>query len=141
MEKEKALAIANDRNFDLVEVSPNTNPPVCKLLNYGRYKYQQIKKEQKQRLKTKQKEMKKIRLSARIDKHDLAVKLRQAEKFLTKGHKVKIILMLKGREMAYSERGFEVINDFVQELTSHYQNKEGPNRERNIIQMILDPNK
>lgn len=139
MDKEKALQVAEERNLDLVEVSPNANPPVCRLMDYGRYKYQQIKKEHKQKTKTKQKEMKNIRLSVRIETHDLTVKLKQAEKFLTKGHKVKVVLILKGREVTYTERGFEVINDFVNNLASYYQDKEGPIKEKNIIQIILDP--
>ena len=95
--REKALEIARERNYDLVEVSANNDNPVCRLMDYGKYKYQQFKKEQKQKKNTRQKEIKNIRLSARIEDHDFAVKLKQSEKFLNKGHKIKIILMLKCR--------------------------------------------
>jgi translation initiation factor IF-3 len=136
---ERALGIAQERDYDLVEVSPNTDPPVAKLIDYGKYKYQQLKKEQKQKKITKQKEIKIIRLSARIDKHDLTVKLKKAEEFLTKRHKVKVILMLKGREMDHSEMGFNVIDNFTKSLEKVYKNKEGPKRERNVIEIYLFP--
>lgn len=108
-------------------------------MDYGKYKYQQIKKEQKQKKQSKQKELKNIRLSARIEDHDFNIKVKKAEKFLTKGHKVKVILILKGREAAYMDRGFELINEFANSLEKVYKDKEKPTREKNTIQIILTP--
>lgn len=139
IDREKALEIARERNYDLVEVSANNDNPVCRLMDYGKYKYQQFKKEQKQKKNTRQKEIKNIRLSARIEDHDFAVKLKQSEKFLNKGHKIKIILMLKGREITHSERGLNMIENFMNSLTDFFKDKEGPTQERNIIQVILIP--
>jgi translation initiation factor IF-3 len=110
-------------------------------LDYAKHKYQQTKKEQKQKSKTKQKETKSIRLSARIGDHDLAVKLRQAEKFLTKGHRIKVILILKGREKFHSEQGSAVINNFIKSLVSKSRIEKSPFRERNLIWAILTPHK
>jgi len=136
---EEALKIAEEHDLDLVEVSPQSSPPICKLMDYEKYRYQQLKKEQEQKKKSKQREIKSIRLSLRIEDHDLAVKLRQAEKFLKKGHKVKVFLILKGREMAYAEKGLAIINNFTSSLQPLIKNQEGPKKERNIIQIILNP--
>lgn len=135
----QALEIAKERQLDLVEVSSKSNPPVCKLMNYGKYRYQQIKKEKEQKKLNKQKEIKTIRLSLRIEKHDLEVKIRKAKKFLEKKHKVKIVLILKGREITHKESAFEIINQFTESINDLWKEKEGPKLERNIIQLILIP--
>lgn len=112
----EAKNIAQERGYDLVEVNPKADPPVCKLLDYGAYMYQLEKQERKAKAKQKKSEVKGIRLSFKIGKHDREVKLKNTQKFLDQGHKVKIEMLLRGREMAHKEMGLEMINNFVKEL-------------------------
>lgn len=108
-------------------------------MNYGKYRYQQIKKEKEQRKLNKQKDIKTIRLSLRIEQHDLEVKIRKAQKFLEKKHSVKIVLILKGREITHRDNALKIINQFAEAIKDWWQEKEGPKQERNIIQLILTP--
>jgi len=119
----KAIAMAKENGFDLVEVNPKANPPVCKIMNYGQFRYEQEKKAHKQKIQQKKVETKGIRLSVRISKHDLDVRIDQAEKFIQKGNKLKIELILKGRERAHPEKAREIIQDFIAILSA----KEGMN--------------
>jgi translation initiation factor IF-3 len=112
----RALAMAREVELDLVEVDPSGKPPVAKIMDYGQFKYEREKKAQKQRAQQKKVETKAIRLSIRISKHDFILRLEQAKKFLTKGHKLKIEIVLKGREKQHPEKAREVINDFIEEL-------------------------
>jgi len=114
-----ALALAQERGLDLVEVSPQAKPPVAKLVNYDKLRYHQKKLEQQQKKKIKRIEVKNIRLSVRIAEHDMQVKARQAEKFLAEGHKVKIDLMMRGREQAFAELGFKSIQKFLTFIPNH----------------------
>ncbi|MFA4834266.1 MAG: translation initiation factor IF-3 [Patescibacteria group bacterium] len=113
---EKALAMAAEIGLDLVEVNPKLNPPVVKIINLGQLKYELEKKEHKQKVMQKKVDTKGIRLSARISEHDFNFRLNQAKKFLTSGDKLKIDLVLKGREKQHPEKAREVIMDFVQKL-------------------------
>ncbi|MGB9609251.1 MAG: translation initiation factor IF-3 [Minisyncoccia bacterium] len=135
----KALEVASDRQLDLVEVSSQSNPPVCKLMDYGKYRYQQIKKEKEQKKRNKQKETKTIRLSLRIEQHDLNVKIKKAQNFLEKKHPVKVVLILKGREITHQDNALKIINQFAETIKNLWQAKEGPKQERNIIQLFLIP--
>ncbi|MCZ2846352.1 MAG: translation initiation factor IF-3 [Candidatus Bathyarchaeota archaeon] len=112
----EALKMAEERGFDLVEVNPKARPSVCKLLDYGSYQYQQEKQERKARARQKKTEVKGIRLSFRIGKHDLEIRRKNAEKFLSQGHKVKIEILLRGREIAHKDMALEMINNFVKDL-------------------------
>lgn len=112
----EAKNMAQERGYDLVEVNPKANPPVCKLLDYGAYMYQLDKQERKAKAKQKKTEVKGIRLSFKIGQHDRAVRLKNAQKFLGQGHKVRIEMLLRGREMAHKDIGLEIINNFVKEL-------------------------
>lgn len=109
----KALALARERGFDLVEVNPTQQPPVTKFLNYGQFKYEKDKEMKKQKLAVKQVAVKGVRLSVRIGKHDLEMRQNQALKFLNDGNKVKIDIILKGREKQHSNLAFEMIRDFI----------------------------
>jgi translation initiation factor IF-3 len=109
----EALSRAEDVGLDLVEVNPKTDPPVAKILDMGRWKYEMEKKAHKQKLQQKKVETKGIRLSVRISRHDFDVRVNQAIKFLNQGHKLKAELTLKGREKQHPEKAREVINDFV----------------------------
>jgi translation initiation factor IF-3 len=114
----KALAMAREAGLDLVEVNPAANPPVAKIMDYGQFKYEKEKKAHKQKMQQKKVDTKGIRLSVRISRHDLDMRLEQAEKFLNKGHKLKVELILKGREKAHPERAREVMRDFFKELSA-----------------------
>lgn len=104
---------AKESNLDLVEISPNTNPPVAKIMDFGRYKYEQDKKDRDNRLKSKNLEAKEIRLSAKIGEHDLEVKAKRAKEFIEKGHKIIVSLRLHGRENIFVDRAIDVIKDFA----------------------------
>jgi translation initiation factor IF-3 len=110
------LSLARERELDLVEISPSADPPVCKIVDWGKYNYQRTKQLQKNRKQAKTLEMKQIRLGLKIGVHDLTIKTRQAAKFLEAGHKVKVTLMYRGREQAHREIGFnlaqKIIDDF-----------------------------
>ncbi|MCK5061286.1 translation initiation factor IF-3 [Candidatus Parcubacteria bacterium] len=112
----EALRRAREAGLDLVEVNPMAKPPVAKVMDYGQFKYDQEKKAHKQKVQQRKIDTKGIRLSVRISKHDFVFRLEQAKKFFQKGHKLKIDLVLKGRERAHPEKAMETINKFVAEL-------------------------
>ncbi len=115
---EEALERAQEAELDLVEVNPKANPPVAKILDYGQFKYEQEKKASKQKKQQKKIDVKAVRLSMRISKHDFDLRLNQAKSFLEKGHKLKIELIIKGRERQHPEKAIEVIKNFVNELNN-----------------------
>lgn len=110
---DEALNLAYDKKLDLVLVAPNNNPKVCRIMNYGKYKFEQAKKEKEARKKQKTFELKEIRMTPNIDDHDLEFKIKNAQKFLEDGNKVKITLKFRGREMNYTKQGEEVLNKFI----------------------------
>lgn len=113
MSREEAFKLAEDREVDLVMVSPKANPPVVKLMNFGQFKYQKEKQARKQKAQSRQTETKSIRLSARIGQHDRDVRLKRALDFFKRGDKVKLEIVLRGREKAHSDRGREVMEEFI----------------------------
>lgn len=113
MSRQEALALAEQRDLDLVEISPNANPPVCKIIDWGKYNYQRTKQQQKNRKTAKSLEMKQIRFGLKISDHDLGIKLNRARKFLEAGHKVKITLVYRGREQAHKEIGFNIAQKVI----------------------------
>ncbi len=119
MKTADALALAQERELDLVEVSPQARPPVVKLIDYDKFRYHQKKLEQQQKKKAKKIDVKGIRLSIRISEHDLNVKAKRAQEFLEEGHKVKVDLLMRGREQAHPELGFEVIKKFLTFIPSY----------------------
>ena len=116
MSLDEALDLAAEKDLDLVLVSPNSDPKVCKIMNYGKYKFEQAKREKEARKKQKTLEIKEIRVTPNIDKHDFDFKAKNAKKFLEEGNKVKITLKFRGREMNYIKLGEEVLNNFITEL-------------------------
>jgi translation initiation factor IF-3 len=104
-----AIALARQRGLDLVEVAPNEVPPVCKIMDYGRFRYEQTKKERDSRKSQKQVLLKEVRFSPKIDDHDIETKTRMVRRFLAEGHKVKLTVKFKGREMAHTELGRNVL--------------------------------
>ena len=114
---EEALSIAEEKNLDLVNVSPNANPPVCKILDYGKYRYEIQKREKDAKKRQKVTEVKEVRLSTFIEEHDIQVKAKNASKFLQEGNRVKVSLRLRGRERDYANHAIEVMNDFAESLS------------------------
>ena len=112
----QAIAMARERELDLVAVSPKAEPPVTKFINYSSFKYQQEKASRKQKAQQKEVELKEIRLSPRIGKHDLDVRVNQAEKFLNRGDKISILVILRGREKAHPDLAKELIENFVKSI-------------------------
>lgn len=136
---EKALELAREEELDLIEVSPQANPPVCKLLDYGKFQYQQSKKEQQSKSNQKKVDIKGVRIGLRVDKHDLLFKKDQTEKFLSKGHKVKIELLLRGREKAMRDRAREAMKEFIAEVSVPHKVEEEIKNIRNGISMVITP--
>ena len=136
---EEALQIASEHGLDLVEVAPKVVPPVCKILDYGKYLYRQNKIEQKHKKMQKQGEMKGIRISYSIDKHDLETKIRQAGEFLKSRNSVKVMLVFKGRESSHSAIGKEKLMKFVEALKDVGQIEEIPKQQGNTMFMVLVP--
>lgn len=117
---EKAIALARERGLDLIEVSPKAEPPVCKFADAGHFKYQKEKEVRKQRAQSKEVEIKGIRLSMRIGTGDLMIRVDQAKKFMERGDKVKVEMILRGRERAHFDVAKDVFNTFSTELAKHY---------------------
>jgi len=116
MDTKKALALARERELDLVEVQPKARPPIAKILDFGQFQYEQEKTRSKQKSKQKKVEIKAVRISFRISEHDKETKRAQAEKFLGQGHKVKIDVVLRGREKAYVAEAKKTMEAFAQSL-------------------------
>ncbi|MBR3324598.1 MAG: translation initiation factor IF-3 [Clostridia bacterium] len=138
---EEALDMAGERNLDLVLVAMNTNPKVCKIMNYGKYKFEQAKKEKEARKKSKSFEMKEIRITPNIGEHDFDFKRKNAEKFLNDGNKVKITVRFRGREMNYLKLGENVLNNFISELEEVATVERKPKVEGRNMFIILAPKK
>lgn len=117
----EALKLAEEKGLDLIEISPKAKPPVCKIMEYGSFKYQKEKEIKKQRAAQKEVGTKGIRLTLRIGSGDIEVRRKQALKFLDKGNKVRIELVLRGREKAYRDRAKEIIQDFIKLLEEDFQ--------------------
>lgn len=113
MSREEALQVAREAGVDLVEISPNVDPPVVKVIDWGKYQYQKTKEQQKSRKNAKSVDVKQIRLGLKIGANDLEIKLRKIRQFLSEGHKVKIMVVFKGREMAHKEMGYEMIERII----------------------------
>ena len=116
----EAIKIAQGKELDLVEVSPKADPPVCKILDWGQFKYQKEKEVKKQRATSKEVDVKGIRLSPRIGQHDLEVRLKRGEKFLERGDKVRIEIVMRGREKAHADVAREVVSNFIEKLREKY---------------------
>ena len=133
-----AIQKAYDDDKDLVLVGVNANPPVCKILDYSKFKFEMAKKEKEARKKQKVVELKEIRLSANIDTHDLEVKAKNANKFLKSGDKVKVSLRFRGRELSFVNKGREIIEKFVS-LLEDGQIEKDPKLEGKFLNVIVSP--
>ncbi len=139
MSVREALALAEEAGLDLVEISPNTDPPVCKILDYGKYKYEQQKKAAEARKKQKVIDLKEIKIRPGIEQHDYEVKMRAAKKFLEGGDKVKVTMRFRGREMAHLQIGRELLEKMQQELSPVSKVEYAPKLEGRQMVMILVP--
>ncbi|MBR1638582.1 MAG: translation initiation factor IF-3 [Treponema sp.] len=117
---QEALRIAKDKDLDLVEVSPNANPPVCKILDYGKYRFEQEKKLRDSKKNQKVLKLKEIRMQPKIGAGDLDTKAKHIQEFLDEGDKVKVTIRFRGRELAHTELGYDVLNEVLKRLTSAY---------------------
>lgn len=139
MSLEDALALANEKKLDLVNISPNAKPPVCKVLDYGKYRYELQKREKEAKKKQKITSVKEIRLSTFIEAHDVQVKANTASKFLKDGDRVKVSLRFKGREKDYASKGLEVMKQFAEAVSSVGVIEKKPEFEGRSLIMIVAP--
>ena len=135
----EALNKAEDEGFDLVEISPNANPPVCKIIDYGKLKYKEQKSKKEAKKKQKTIEIKEIKMRPGIDKHDYNVKIKAVSKFIGGGNKVKISMRFRGREMEHKELGFNLLHKLTEEVASFAEVEIRPKSEGRQIMMVLVP--
>lgn len=114
--REEALSLAREKELDLIEVAPDARPPVCKILDWGKFQYEQEKEQRKQKAKSKRVSLKEVRLTFKMAAHDLEIRAKQANGFLEEGQKVKVQLFLRGRERAHRQAAIDKINEFVKSL-------------------------
>ena len=136
---EQALAAAADFGLDLVEVSPNANPPVCKIMDYGRYKYEQTKKQQEAKKKQATFQVKEIKLRPKTEEHDLKTKIGHIKKFIDKKDKVKVTVMFRGREISLANRGRDLLQLVVERLEDVAVVEQPPKFEGRTMVMVLSP--
>ncbi|MCR5452733.1 MAG: translation initiation factor IF-3 [Lachnospiraceae bacterium] len=141
MSSREALAMAKEADLDLVMVAPNGKPPVCKIIDYGKYRYELARKEKEAKKKQKIVEIKEIRLSPNIDTNDLNTKMNAARKFLAKGNKVKITLRFRGREMAHMSTSKHILDDFAEQLSDVAMVEKPSKQEGRSISMVLTEKK
>lgn len=134
-----ALNMAREAGLDLVEVAPNGNPPVCKILDYGKYKFEQEKKLRESKKKQKLIKMKEIRMQPKIEKHDMQFKSKHIRDFLEEGNKVKVTVRFRGRELAHTELGRKVLDNILELLEGSYNMDRPPQMEGRFMSMILNP--
>ncbi|RQD77258.1 MAG: translation initiation factor IF-3 [Candidatus Syntrophonatronum acetioxidans] len=135
----EALNLAQEKNLDLVTVAPNAKPPVCRIMDYGKYKYEQSKREKEARKKQNIITVKEVKVRPNIDDHDLNVKVKNAQRFLSSGDKVKVTIMFRGREITHSELGKEICDRIAEELSDYaVVEKKAKVEGKNMI-MILAP--
>lgn len=135
----EALKMAEDKHLDLVNVAPNAKPPVCKILDYGKYKYDALKKEKEAKKNQKVINVKEIRLSPNIEKHDLEVKANQASKFLSNENRVKVSVRFRGRELGHKDLGKEVLDKFYELTKDVGQIEKKPSMEGRMMIMFMGP--
>ena len=130
---------ANEREMDLVKISPNANPPVCKIMDYGKYLYELSKKEKEAKKKQTNISVKEIRLSAKIEEHDFAFKLKNAMKFLKDGDKVKISIRFRGREMQFTSMAYDVIDKFAEMIKEYGKMESKPSMDGRSMSVMFVP--
>ena len=137
MSAREAMKIAQEAELDLVKIAPTAKPPVCKIIDYGKYKYEQTRKEKEARKKQKTVEIKEVRLSPNIDTNDLNTKINNAKKFISKGNKVKVTLRFRGREMAHVQQSKHILDDFAETLADVAVVEKPAKMEGRAMSMVL----
>jgi translation initiation factor IF-3 len=137
----EAQAIADERGLDLVEVAPTARPPVCRIMDYGKYKYEQSKKARKARQQTHTQKVKTIKFRPKTDDHDYNFKKKHIVDFLQSGNKVKVIMQFRGREISHLDLGLEFLNHLIEEVAEYGTPESHPTREGRFITFILAPRK
>ena len=133
----EALRMAKEKDLDLVEVSPNANPPVCKILDYGKYRFEQEKKLRESKKNQKVLKLKEIRMQPKIGPGDLDTKAKHVQEFLEEGNKVKVTIRFRGRELAHTELGYDVLNEVLKRLTSAYVVEKQPAMDGKFMSMTI----
>ena len=139
MSSREALTLAEERQLDLVKIAPQARPPVCKLMDYGKYRFEQSKKERELRKNQKTITVKEVRLSATIEDHDVDVKYKNAVKFLKEGNKVKVTIRFRGRQITHSEIGREIMLDFAEKIKEYGTVDKAPAIEGRNMSMFISP--
>lgn len=133
--------MADDQQLDLVEISPHADPPVCKIMDYGKFRYEQQKKEKEAKKKQHTVELKEVRFRPHTDTHDFDFKVKHAKKFLTDGDKVRAYVQFRGRDIIYKDHGMELLARFIQELADYAKIDQEPKMEGRRMTTILSPDK
>ena len=141
MSAKDAYKLAQDAELDLVKIAPGAKPPVCKIIDYGKYRYELARKDKEAKKKQKTVELKEVRLSPNIDTNDLNTKMNAARKFLEKGNKVKVTLRFRGREMAHMQASRHILTDFSEKLSDIATVEKAPKLEGRSISMVLTEKK
>jgi translation initiation factor IF-3 len=141
METRDALALAEERGLDLVEVAPTARPPVCRIMDYGKYKYEQSKKARKARQASATTKVKTIKFRPKTDDHDYEFKKKHIVQFLEAGNKVKVIMQFRGREISHLDLGLEFLQHLIEEVAEHGSPESRPQREGRFITFIIAPRK
>lgn len=137
MSAKEALNLAQEAELDLVKIAPTAKPPVCKIIDYGKYRYELARKEKEAKKKQKTVELKEVRMSPNIDTNDLNTKMNAAKKFISKGDKVKVTLRFRGREMAHMQSSRHILDDFAKQLEDIAVVEKTPKLEGRSISMVL----
>lgn len=141
MSSREAYNIACEQELDLIMISPNATPPVCKIADFGKYRYEMIKKERESKKNQKQVELKEIRMTPNIDTNDLCTKISAGRKFIEKGHKLKVTLRFRGREIAHMQNSEHVLTDFAEKLSDISSIEKPPKAEGKNMSIVLTPKK
>ena len=134
-----AIALAREEDSDLVEIVPNANPPVCKIINYGKYKFELQKKNKEAKKKQKLVQLKEIKMRPQISVHDYNFKMKHIREFLNEGNKVKITIMFRGREMAHTEFGHDLVAKIIKDLENEASTEKPPKMEGRNLSAVLNP--
>jgi translation initiation factor IF-3 len=139
MSLKEALARAAEANLDLVEVAPQANPPVCRIMDYGKYKYQQSKKQQEARRRQTTIQVKEVKVRPKIEEHDMGFKIRHIRRFLADRDKVKVTVIFRGREMAHQDQGYRLLQQMLEVLSDVGQVEQEPRHEGRTLFMVIAP--
>ena len=137
MSAKEAMKLAQEAELDLVKIAPTAKPPVCKIIDYGKYRYEQARKEKEAKKKQRTVEVKEVRLSPNIDTNDMNTKMNNAKKFILKGNKVKVTLRFRGREMAHMQQSKHILDDFAEALSDVCVVEKAPKVEGRSMTMFL----